>query len=331
MAYILKFEPIYKERIWGGRNLEKLFKRKLPKDIKIGESWELADLPADKSRLAIGPDKGKTIDQLIKDWKSDLMGNIELEDGRFPLLVKFLDANDILSVQVHPDYEAAEHIGGGAQAKYEGWFVIEAKPDSFIYRGLKPGVTIRDVEQAIKRGELKELLLKVSAKKGDFFYLPAGTVHALGPGLVVAEIQTPSDTTFRLYDWGRVDPKTGKPRELHIDKALASIKLYDWRAFELDPAIRTTGLLAEAPTFDVYKRFAPQGHTEDIFCVDPEVWVIIEGNCLIKDSVIEEKISAGTTILIPPAAEEARVEFLENTTYLVVHLKSPQKIVDFIR
>ncbi len=320
MGYILRFAPIYKERIWGGRNLARVLGKELPEGIKIGESWELADLPEDKSTVINGPEKGKTISAIINEWREDLLGNIELDAGQFPLLIKFLDANDILSVQVHPDYETAEKMGGNVRPKYEGWFIIDAKPDSFIYRGFKPGVSLSDVSKSINNGNLEDLLLKIPAKRGDFFYLPGGTVHALGPGLLVAEVQTPSDTTFRLYDWNRIDPKTGKGRELHIDQGLQSIKFYSWKAYQ--SAIGdTSGLLADAPTFEVYKKYVPKGYTEYVNHIDPIVWIIIEGDGIIKDRVVEEQLTRGAVVLIPPSADDVQAKFYSNTVYLSINLK----------
>jgi mannose-6-phosphate isomerase len=149
MVQLLTFKEIFKERIWGARNLERLYGKKLPKDEVIGESWELADLPEDKSVVDVGPAAGKNIAQLVEEWKTDLLGNISLDGGQFPLLIKLLDANDVLSVQVHPDYDGAKALGGGnIRAKYEGWYVMDAKEGAFLYVGLKPGVGLEQVRQA---------------------------------------------------------------------------------------------------------------------------------------------------------------------------------------
>ena len=219
-VYPLIFEPIYKPRIWGGRNLERLLGKALPAGQAIGESWELADLPSDASVVANGPQKGRSLHEVMQRWGKDLLGSAGLYRGRFPLLIKFLDAEDILSVQVHPDKEAAAELGGDLDPKYEAWYVVEARPGAVIYCGLKAGVSREMLVAASRDGTVGDLLNKFEAHAGDCFYLPAGTVHALGAGLVIAEPQTPSDVTYRLFDWNRVDPKTGKGRELHLEQGI---------------------------------------------------------------------------------------------------------------
>ncbi|MFN3167155.1 MAG: type I phosphomannose isomerase catalytic subunit [Phycisphaeraceae bacterium] len=230
--YPLTFEPIYKEKVWGGRSLEKLG-RALPGDktTRIGESWELADLAttsvsggggnAEHSVVANGPLAGKTIRELMQTHGEALLGPgvAPSSDGGFPLLIKFLDARANLSVQVHPSPEyAAAHRG--AHLKSEAWYVIDAAPGAVIYKGLKPGVTEDRLREALRVNTdeaVVPLLNAIEVRAGDCHYLPSGTLHALGAGVLVAEVQTPSDTTFRVYDWGRTD------RELHIEQALACI------------------------------------------------------------------------------------------------------------
>ncbi len=318
--HILTFDPIYKERIWGGRNLERLFSRVLPENALIGESWELADLPEDKSVANIGPAKGKDIANLVNIWGQSLIGNASLDGGQFPLLIKLLDANDILSVQVHPDYQAAEQLGGGRiRAKYEAWYVIEAEPGAFIYRNFKEGVTLDDVRQAVQENRLADIMVKLPAKKGDFFYLPGGTVHALGKGLVVAEVQTPSDTTFRLYDWGRVDRKTGKPRELHIEEALKSIRFYKEEDFECRSGT-DKDVLVDAPTFRISKRTVQAGDSVKIESGKLIVLIIIEGRGKIDDGSVSVPIEGGKTILIPASVDGVSAELVSACTYLEVTL-----------
>jgi mannose-6-phosphate isomerase len=214
--YPLKFAPIYKAKIWGGRNLERLFGRDLPPREKIGESWELADLAEGVSVCSNGPLAGRSLTDLTQGLKSDLLGDAEPIDGRFPLLLKLLDANDILSLQVHPDERAVAEIGGQAALKTECWYVIESR-DGFIYKGTRPGVTADEFRRAVEAGTEAELVTRYDVAAGDFHYLPAGLVHALGPGVVIAEVQTPSDTTYRVTDWGR-------GREIHVEQSLRCIR-----------------------------------------------------------------------------------------------------------
>ena len=224
-CYPVKFKPIFKERIWGSDRLKKLFGKDLPPHSKIGESWELADLPDDCSRITGGPWTDMTLRQLLDEHGQQF--GFTAEQCRFPfgLLIKFLDANDVLSVQVHPDADTCK-LFPNARLKTECWYVLAAEPESVIYRGLKPQIGRKQVETALKDGNLQDLMAVYPAKTGDFHYLPAGTIHALGAGVVVAEIQTPSDSTYRLYDWNRRDAQ-GRSRQLHIEQALTSIHYTD--------------------------------------------------------------------------------------------------------
>jgi len=214
--YPYKFVPIYKEKIWGGRNLHRLFGRLLPPGESIGESWELADLVEGVSRVANGPAAGATLTDLTGRLGPRLLGGSRpMPDGRFPLLLKLLDANDILSLQVHPDADAVQAIGGDAAAKTECWYVVESR-DGMIYKGVLPGVTAEQFRGAIESGTVEQCVKTYRVAAGDFHYLPSGTVHALGAGVVVAEVQTPSDITCRVTDWGR-------GREIHVERSMQCI------------------------------------------------------------------------------------------------------------
>jgi len=191
--YPLKFKPIYKQRIWGGQKLREVFGKDIPPSEKIGESWELADLPDDKSVIANGEFAGQTLSSVIQKYPKEITGDKNFS-GPFPLLIKFLDAEDILSVQVHPDPETCQRMGKG-EPKTECWYIISAVPGEAIYKGLKKGVTKQQFVEAIKNGTVAQLLAKVPVEAGQCHFLPAGTAHSIGAGLLIAEIQTPSDTT----------------------------------------------------------------------------------------------------------------------------------------
>jgi mannose-6-phosphate isomerase len=225
--YPLRFEPIYQYRLWGGRNLADLLTTPLPGDGPIGEAWVLSDRPDHPSRVADGPLKGRTIGQLMEQCPVPLMGKLAGRFHRFPLLLKFLDACEMLSVQVHPSDAHADLIPAGESGKTEAWVVLEAGPDSRIYAGLKPGTTADDLRRALANGTVAEHLACFTPKAGDSVFIPAGTVHTLGGGVVVFEVQQNSAVTFRLYDWDHVDAKTGQPRALQVDQALASIGFGD--------------------------------------------------------------------------------------------------------
>ncbi|MBN1435633.1 MAG: class I mannose-6-phosphate isomerase [Sedimentisphaerales bacterium] len=216
----LKFEPRLKERIWGSDNL-KAFGKAVPVGVAIGESWELCDLEGDFSIVASGPWAGETLRTVLQESGQDFGFTADQCKQPFGLFVKLLDSNDVLSVQVHPDEQAAGRWPGAAE-KSECWYVMSAKPGAEIYYGLQSGVDRAAMKKALEAGTVDELLVRHKVKKGDFFFVSAGTVHALGAGVIVAEIQIPSDTTYRLFDWNRVD-SAGKSRQLHIEEGLDSI------------------------------------------------------------------------------------------------------------
>lgn len=216
--YPLQFAPVFKDYPWGGRNLATEFGRVLPEGI-VAESWEIAAHPNGSSTVRNGPLAGLTLPQVLAMWGEALVGSRNpraLREGKFPLLVKLLDANAWLSVQVHPD-DAYGLAHDGEYGKTEMWVVLHAEPRpegprELIY-GFRPGVTREAFAAAIAEGRTEDFLYRLAVRKGDVVFVPAGTVHALGPGVIVAEIQQNSDTTYRIYDWGR-------PRPLHIEKAL---------------------------------------------------------------------------------------------------------------
>jgi len=172
-VFPLIFEPIFKPKIWGGRALESALNKHLPGLNPVGESWEIADLEEDQSIVARGPAKGQSLGQLVAGWKSELLGSAELFEGRFPFLIKFLDANDTLSVQVHPDKAMAKRLGGRVRVKNEAWYVVDATPDGFIYRGVKHGVDRDQFRAAIASGEVESLLNRIPVRKGHCYYLPS--------------------------------------------------------------------------------------------------------------------------------------------------------------
>lgn len=224
----LHLAPVLVEKPWGGRRLAELG-RDLPDDVLIGESWDVADLDPDvtkvedpASRVATGPSQGAALQDLIARDREALLGTSAPVDGRFPLLVKTLDAREHLSVQVHP---SADYVARHPEArlKTESWVIVDAEPDAHLMIGFRDGVTLDDVREVMGTPAMADLLQRIPARPGDVHHLPAGVVHALGAGVVVAEVQTPSDTTFRLYDW--TEEYDRAPRELHLDEGLEALEL----------------------------------------------------------------------------------------------------------
>lgn len=309
-----KLKPIYKERIWGGRKLEKKFGKELPEGKKIGESWELADLPEDKSVAANGEFAGKTLNFLAGEYSEEILGKKEFS-GAFSLLIKILDAQDILSVQVHPDAETCSRTGEG-EPKTECWYIIEAEEGAVIYKGLKEGVTKQQFSEGIENGTVAELLNKVPVKEGECHFLPAGTPHAIGAGLLIAEIQTPSDTTYRVFDWNRTDSE-GNPRQLHIKQAMESIH---FNSSDI-PEPRTVGRLVDCEYFTVDKAHNTAGCEHLFEPGEPKAVIFIKGKAEFEPADTDEEIKAGDCWLIP-ACYQGALKLTEESEYLVTKLKS---------
>lgn len=225
MLYPFLFHPIFKERVWGGRNLERIYGKSLPADKPIGESWEIADRPGDASVVANGPLQGQTLRWLMEEHRQAVLGQSAKPSGGFPVLIKILDAQETLSVQVHPPATIAQAIG--AEPKTEMWFITDTLPGAALFVGLKSGMTRAGFERRISDGTVAESLHKIDTKPGDCMFLPSGRLHAIGAGNVLFEIQQNSDTTYRVFDWNRVG-LDGKPRELHVQQSLASIDFDDF-------------------------------------------------------------------------------------------------------
>jgi mannose-6-phosphate isomerase len=219
----LTFEPIFMERMWGGRRLESDFGKKLPPQKRIGESWEIVDRPEAQSVVVNGPLRGRTLHDMWTQDRSEIFGDLP-DASRFPLLVKLLDAHEKLSLQVHPPEKVASKLGG--EPKTEFWYVAAADPGAELYLGFRESITRDQFEKALRDGTAADHVHTVPVKTGDAAFLPAGRLHALGAGNLLIEIQQNSDTTYRVFDWNRVDNK-GKERQLHIDQALQCIDFND--------------------------------------------------------------------------------------------------------
>ncbi|MDH4238693.1 MAG: class I mannose-6-phosphate isomerase [Phycisphaerae bacterium] len=309
--YPLKFRPILKQRIWGGQKLQD-YGKEIPSGEKIGESWELADLPEDKSVISNGELAGQTLSSAIQKYPKDITGD-ENFTGPFPLLIKLLDAQDILSVQVHPDEQTCERLGKG-KPKTECWYIIAAEPGAVIYKGLKKGVSKDTFAAAIQQGNVAELLTKVTVEAGECHFIPAGTAHSIGAGLLIAEIQTPSDTTYRVFDFNRVDD-TGKPRQLHIEAALESIH---FDASEDNLSVTTTGRLVDCKYFKIDKGHQGQNCELLLSAGKMKTLIILAGlGTILPADGNPVEFKAGDTILVP-AAYEGAIRFAADTQYLTV-------------
>lgn len=322
----LVFEPIYKPKIWGGRNIERLFGRALPPGASIGESWECADLEKGQSVVSRGPARGRALHSLVEAWGSDLYGRAPLANGRFPLVVKYLDAAADLSIQVHPAAEGNGVSPGetGPGPKYEAWYILESREGGSIYRGLREGVTVEQFGRVLhdRPRDAAACLNRIPVRAGDTYYVPGGTVHAIGAGVVAVEVQTPSDVTYRLYDWDRSRPDDDAG--LHVDRGLACIR-NDPDIQKAEARSHVTSLfttvtrLVSCPSF-IIERVRFTGEIEqDIPYAEPVCWIVLEGRGEIRYGGAGcESFSGGDVVLLPAALPKGRLRTLTDCIWLEV-------------
>ncbi len=255
------------ERIWGGRKLAGLFGKNLPTNKRIGESWEIVDRPEAQSVVARGPLKGRTLHELWTENRSSIFGEVP-DAPRFPLLIKLLDAHEKLSLQVHPPEEVAAKLGG--EPKSEFWYVADADPGTELFLGFREPITREQFEKALRNGTAANFVHKISVKPGDPAFLPAGRLHAVGAGNLLIEIQQNSDTTYRVFDWNRLDDR-GKSRQLHIEQALQCIDFDDVRPRLLQPEgellLRNDLFEIQKWNLDHVREVAPHGQFAVVCCL----------------------------------------------------------------
>ncbi|HEX4613848.1 MAG TPA: type I phosphomannose isomerase catalytic subunit [Urbifossiella sp.] len=303
----LRFEPIFKENLWGGRRLPGLLRRPAPTANPIGEAWVLSDVDGSPSRVADGPHAGTTLRDLLAADPAAILGGAELVNGRFPLLLKFIDARQELSVQVHPDDARAAAAYPGASGKTEAWYVLDANPEtSRIYAGFRPGVSAGEFRAALAAKTTPRTLHSYTPTPGDCVFLEAGTVHAIGADILMFEVQQTCDITYRLYDWDRVDAKTGKPRELHVEQGLACADFARGPCPPVTPVrVGSRERLVGCPyfTFDRYTgsdsfRVGTAGACRVVVCAS--------GAGELECGSARLPLAVGDVVLIPASADEAQ-------------------------
>jgi mannose-6-phosphate isomerase len=306
--YPLRFEPIYQYRLWGGRRLASLLSAPLPGDGPIGEAWVLSDRTDHQTLVANGPLKGQTLGQVMEQYTEPLMGKLSSRFRRFPLLLKFLDAHEMLSVQVHPSAAHSELIPRGDTAKTEAWVVIEAEKGSHICAGLKSGTNAGSLRQSLDAGTITDQLVCIAPKPGDAVFIPAGTVHTLGNDVVVFEVQQNSDATFRLYDWGHIDQVSKEPRPLQVDQAFACIEFGASDSGLIAPRVETTTPVERERLFDCHAFLLWRLLGQDPFTVgaaaEPRVLVGIKGSGQIMHNGTPYAVGKGDVWLLPAEAGE---------------------------
>jgi mannose-6-phosphate isomerase len=302
----LAFEPIFVERMWGGRRLESEFHKELPPQQRIGESWEIVDRPEAQSVVAAGPLRGKTLHELWSEHREEIFGDVP-ETPRFPLLIKILDAREKLSLQVHPPQNVASRLGG--EPKSEFWYVAAADPDAELFLGFREPMTRDRFEERLRDGTVTDRVHRIAVQRGDAVFLPAGRVHAVGAGNLLIEIQQNSDTTYRAFDWNRTDPTTGRKRNLHVEQAIQCIDFKDVQP----QLIQSEGeLLISHSLFEIRKwnldearEAAPLGQFAIVCC--------LTGNL----SCAVAKLAAGEVFLVPAHLAHRQLKPLAPDTSLL--------------
>jgi mannose-6-phosphate isomerase len=318
--YPLRFTPLLKRYLWGGRRLATVLGKELGPENDYGESWELCDHGEDQSRVATGPLRNVPLGDLVRRHGADILGRHHPRPG-FPLLIKFLDARQNLSMQVHPNDALAAKIAPPDNGKTEAWYVLHAEPESEIYAGLRPGVDRGQFERSLRGGGGAELVHRFSARAGDCVFLPAGAVHALGRGILVAEVQQSSDVTYRLFDWDRLGPD-GKPRQLHLERGLESVDFslgpifpQAARPIEDTPVAR----LVECDKFiiDRWRTDAPAtiGGDERFHILQP-----LAGEMRIEGDPESKPLQLGDTCLLPAGWGPAQVIPAGQSAFLDIYL-----------
>ncbi|MDB6124245.1 MAG: Mannose-6-phosphate isomerase [Pedosphaera sp.] len=322
LLYPLTFQPIFKERVWGGRNLERLYQKALPPNVPIGESWEISDRPGDASVIANGPLAGKDLRWLMDNHAAELLGPQYATAKQFPLLVKILDAQEKLSLQVHPPASIAASMGG--EPKTEMWYIADATPEADLFVGLKQGVTREEFERKTKDGSVADCFHRIPVQKGDVMFLPSGRVHALGAGNVIFEIQQNSDTTYRVFDWNRVG-LDGKPRELHVPQSLASIDFNDFEPspikskYSINPVLKVR-FLVDDPLFRIDACQVKRGERFHLRSDAAQIIGLLRGRLDVAYEDTKLSLKAGQFVLLPACL--GRVTLTADTQIEFLHVQN---------
>ena len=323
--YPLKFEPVLKEKVWGGNALVTRFNKKPIGSLHIGESWELSAIADNQSIISNGFLAGNNIGELIEVYMGDITGDSIYEKfgNEFPLLIKFIEAREDLSIQVHPGNALAKERHN-AYGKTEMWYILESEKGSKIYTGFREGVTKEMYEEALTNGKLADLLNVESVEAGDIFFTPAGRVHAIGAGIVLVEIQQTSDIIYRIFDWNRKN--SGKEqRELHTELALDAI---DFTAIgknkiRKEPALNNTENLVSCEFFNTNILCLNRAVRKEYYLNDSfVVYICIDGEFLIRWDKSSGKVSKGETVLLPAMIKEVTLEPVREARLLEIFINS---------
>ena len=309
--YPFKFKPIFKDKLWGGSRLRTILNKDIPSD-SCGESWEISGLQANVSIVENGELAGEDLRGLIKKFKGDLLGTkiYQRFGNEFPLLIKFLDANKNLSIQVHPDDKLAQKRGE-EMGKTEMWYVLKAQPEAVLVSGFNRPLNQQEYLNYFENGKLEEILNIEKVKKGDVFFIPAGRVHTIGKGILLAEIQQTSGTTYRIYDYNRVDAD-GKQRELHTQEALEAIDYQFHDQYKTEHTNQKEALLADCPYFTTNLLSIEELTHKNYQNLDSFViYICVEGEIKIQYGQTTISLKLGESVLIPASLTEIQLIPLE--------------------
>jgi mannose-6-phosphate isomerase len=305
-ASALTFEPIFMERMWGGRKLADLFGKKLPSKKRIGESWEIVDRSEAQSIVTNGPLRGKTLRELWTQHGDEIFGAVHRSE-RFPLLIKLIDAREKLSLQVHPPENVASMFGG--EPKTEFWYVAAADEKAELFLGFRESIARDRFEEKLRDGTIIDRVQRIPVRSGDAVFLPAGRLHAVGAGNLLIEIQQNSDTTYRVFDWNRTDPTTGKQRELHVEQAVQAIDFEDVqpKLIEIEGELLVSDSLFEIGKWNLNKPrdAAPLGQFAIICCLTGRL------------SCAKAALAPGELFLVPAFLNERELKPLAPDTSLL--------------
>jgi mannose-6-phosphate isomerase len=305
--YPLRMRPVLRRYLWGGRRLGLVLGKEIGPESDYAESWEVVDHGVDQSTVEAGPLAGATLAELVREFGPQLLGR-HAPQTQFPLLFKFLDAHAQLSVQVHPNDSQAAQLEPPDLGKTEAWYILAAEPGSYIYAGLQPGCDRETLARAIEQGTCEDCLCRIEPKAGECFFLPAGVVHALGPGLLVAEIQQSSDTTYRIYDWNRLGPD-GRPRKLHVQEALAVI---DFTTGPVQPQIPQPTSLPHVTRMAACDKFVlDQWYFDRLAAAGGDdrchILAVLSGKVTIAGDVSDKPLERGDVALLPAEAGQVLI------------------------
>lgn len=320
LDFPLRCRPLLKPKIWGGRGLERVFGKALPPDEPIGESWEVADVPQGTSAIEGGPLDGMSLREVMEAFGEQMLPGAP--ESEFPLLVKFLDAQDDISIQVHPDADVCERLYPGERSKNETWLVVDVEPGGEVLHGVREDVDLDEIRERIADCTIMEVMRRISVRPGDVIHLPAGTLHALMRGVMLLEVQEPSDSTFRVYDHDRLG-QDGRPRDLHIEQALRSLHMeqavaartvpcrerHDWGVREM--LIDIAPYRMERLTLTGEMVWRPEGG-------EPSVVVVMAGGLAVTWDDGEMALGMGETFIAPPGVRPLKFAPVDRRCEVVI-------------